>query len=251
MGIIWSYKGLRIACYEKLFDCYEAKEFKSPKRSTVPLLAYWRTPEQRAREFSKVLGFALSRSVCLNFEYQTPVQYGRGKASHTDLMLISADVCVAIEAKFTEQRYETVNKWLARGNSIENKKKVLQGWLGLLSPNLQEKDVAGLPYQLIHRAASTCYPDAKIRHLVYQVFDVDSAKREMYLSDLRTLRGLVSPDRLSIHLVECSIRRTPLQECLERKWDDGERNLHEHVRCGLKNGTLLLDVELTKICTVK
>lgn len=250
MGITWSYKGLRIAGYEKLLDCYEAKEFKSPKRSTVPLLAYWRAPEQRVREFSKVLGFALSRSVCLNFEYQTPVQYGRGKASHTDLMLILANVCVAIEAKFTEPRYETVAQWLVNGNGIANKKKVLKGWLGLLSPDLQEKDVAGLPYQLIHRAASTCYPDTKIRHLVYQVFDVDSAKRDMYLSDLRTLRGLVSPDRLSIHLVECSIRRTSRQKCLERRWDEGERFLHEPVLCGLKNGELM-DVELKKTSTIK
>lgn len=100
------------------------------------------------------------------------------------------------------------------------------------------------------RAASIYYPDAKSRHLVYQMFDVDSAKRDMYLSDLGTLRRLVSPDRLSIHLVKCSIRRTLLQECLERRWDKGERFLHEHVLCGLKNGDLM-DVELKKIYTVK
>ncbi len=82
------------------------------------------------------------------------------------------------------------------------------------------------------------------------MFDVDSAKRDMYLSDLGTLRGLVSPDRMSIHLVKCSIRRTLLQECLERRWDKGERFLHEPVLCGLKNGDLM-DVKLKKIYTVK
>ena len=249
MGIIWSYKGRRIPGYEKLLDCYN-NDLDSPKCSTVPLLAYWKTSDQRTIELSKALGFKLSCSVCLNFEYKVPVQCGTGTASQTDLMLISGDVCIAIEAKYTEPRYDTVNKWLTKGNR-KNRMKVLKGWLSLLSSALKEKDVAELPNQLVYRAASACYPDAKIRHLVYQVFDVDSAKRDMYLSDLGTLRGLVSPDRLSIHLVECSIRRTPLQECLERKWDGGERNLHEHVRCGLKNGTLLLDVELTKICTVK
>lgn len=165
-------------------------------------------------------------------------------------MLISGEVCVAIEAKFTEPKYETVAQWLVKGKDIENRKKVLKGWLDLLSPELKETDVAELPYQLIHRAASTCHPDAESRHLVYQVFDLGSAKRKMYLSDLQKLRNLLDPDRMSIHLVECNIQRTPLQEYLERRWNEGERNLHQHVRSGLKNGDLM-DVELKKICTVK
>ena len=167
MRIIWSFKGRSISGYENLFDRYAAKEFDSPERSTVPFLSYWRTSEQRAKEFSEVLGFELSRSVCLNFEYKVPVQCGKGNASHTDLMLISGDACVAIEAKFTEPKYETVAQWLVKGNDIENRKKVLQGWLGLLSPNLQEKDVAEFPYQLVHRTASACKPKAQVRHLVY------------------------------------------------------------------------------------
>ena len=246
MRIIWSHEGRCITSYDKLLDCYKNNEFNSPKRSTVPLLAYWRTPDQRAREFSKFLGFALSRSVRLDFEYKVPVQCGRGKASHTDLMLISCDVCVAIEAKFTEPRYESVAQWL----TTDNRMKVLKGWLGLLSPDLKQKDVDNLPYQLVHRAASACHPDAESRHLVYQVFDADSAKQEMYLSDLRKLRSLLSPDRLSIHLVECSILRTPLQECLEHRWNEGERNLHELVLSGLKNGELL-NIQLKKTHTVK
>ncbi|MDE0332469.1 MAG: hypothetical protein OXL41_11430 [Nitrospinae bacterium] len=202
------------------------------------------------KEFSKVLGFELPRSVCLNFEYKVPVQCGRGPASQTDLMLISGEVCVAIEAKFTEPKYETVAQWLVKGKDIENRKKVLKGWLGLLSPELKETDVADLTYQLIHRAASACYPKAKSHHLVYQVFDVNSAQKEEYLCDLQILRGLVSPDRLSIHLVECSIRRTSLQKCLERRWDEGERFFHEPVLCGLKNGELI-DVELKNTSTIK
>ncbi len=250
MRIIWSHEGRCISSYDKLLDSYQNNEFNSPKRSTVPLLAYWRTPDQRAREFSKALGFELSRSVRLDFEYKVPVQCGRGKASHTDLMLISGDVCVAIEAKFTDPRYECVAEWLAKGSNIKNRMKVLQGWLGLLSSDLKQKDVAELPYQLVHRAASACHPDAECRHLVYQVFDADSAKREMYLSDLRKFRSLLSPDRLSIHLVECSIQRTPLQECLERKWNEGERDLHEHVLSGLKNSELM-NIHFEKTSTMK
>lgn len=73
MRIIWSYQGRHITGYEKLPDRYKNNELDSPKRSTVPLLVYWRTSEQRANEFSKALGFKLSRSVCLNFEYKVPV----------------------------------------------------------------------------------------------------------------------------------------------------------------------------------
>ncbi len=247
MRIIWSHEGRCISSYDKLLDCYKNNEFNSPKRSTVPLLSYWRIPDQRAIELSKALGFELSRSVCLNFEYKVPAQCGRSKAaSRTDLILISGDVCVAIEAKFTEPRYETVTQWL----TTDNRMKVLKGWLSLLSPDLKKNDVYDLPYQLVHRAASACYPDAKSRHLVYQVFDVDSAKRERYLSDLRKLRNLLNPDRMSIHLVECSIQRTPVQECLERRQDNRESNLHEHVLPGLKNGALM-DIHLEKTYTVK
>ena len=250
MRIIWSHGGYHITSYEKLIDCYKVSEFNSPKRSTVPLLSYWRTPDQRAIELSKALGFELSRLVCLNFEYKVPVQCGRGPPSQTDLMLISGDVCVAIVAKFTEPRYECVAEWLAKGSNIENRMKVLQGWLGLLSSDLKQKDVAELPYQLVHRAASACHPDAESRHLVYQVFDADSAKREIYLSDLRKLRNLLNPDRMSIHLFECSIQRTPLQECLERRQDNRESNLHQHVKSGLKNGALM-GIHLEKTYTVK
>ncbi len=243
MRIAWSYAGQHVAGYEELLERYNAKGFASPKRSTVPFLAYWRNPDQRARELSEALGFALSDSICLDFEHEVPVQRGTGRPSCTDLRLTSGGVSVAIEAKSTEPRYEDVATWLgepARANRIE----VLAGWLDLLrtcaTTNLEIDDVAGLPYQIVHRAASACYLDAEIRWLVYQVFDVSLKKREMYLTDLRTLSTLLRAGfHLRICLVECSVQRTKRQTELEQMWESGERDLREFVLAGLRAGDLL------------
>ena len=41
----------------------------------------------------------------MEFEHLTPPPKGIGKESHTDLMITWDDVCVGIEAKYTEGRY--------------------------------------------------------------------------------------------------------------------------------------------------
>ena len=109
MNIEWSYAGRNITGYQALLECYKPREFYSPKRSTVPLLAYWRTPDRRGSELSKALNLPLlSDSLCLDFEHTVPVQRGKGKPSCTDLMLTSGGVSLAIEAKWKEGRYEDV-----------------------------------------------------------------------------------------------------------------------------------------------
>lgn len=253
MRIVWSYAGHRVAGYEELLGRYNVKEFASPKRSTVPLLAYWRTPDQRARELSGALGFALSDSICLDFEHEVPVQRGRGKPSCTDLRLTSGGVSVAIEAKSTEPRYEDVATWLGEPASA-NRIEVLAGWLDLLrtcaTTKLEADDVAGLPYQIVHRAASACCLDAESRWLVYQVFDVSPDKREMYLTDLRALATLLGAGpRLRICLVECSVQRTDRQTEFEQMWESGERDLRELVLAGLRAGDLL-HVQLEQVVAV-
>ena len=60
-----------------------------------------------------------------------PFERGRGKASFTDLMITASSAAVAIEAKFTEPRGETVHKWL-RDPPETNRTDVLEGWLDLI-----------------------------------------------------------------------------------------------------------------------
>ena len=250
MNIEWSYAKRNITGYQALLKCYKHKEFDSPKRSTVPLLAYWRTPDRRANELSKALNFPLSDSLCLDFEHTVPVQRGKGKASCTDLVLTSGGVSLGIEAKWTEGRYEDVATWL-RKPPEPNRINVMEGWLDLLRCYATTKidicDLAALPYQMIHRAASVCYSNAESCWLVYQVFNVDSCKRKEYLSDLQTLATLLeSGPGLRFCLVECRIEPTHLQIELERKWAQGERYLHEPVLNGLRTGNLL-DAHLDRV----
>jgi hypothetical protein len=62
---------------------------------------------------------------------------------------------VAIEAKYTEPRYETVEQWLGTSPTL-NRQAVLAGWLAHIaarsdSPPLDPSVVLGLPYQLVQR----------------------------------------------------------------------------------------------------
>ena len=109
----WAFKGGGLGGHDALLDRYPDEEFNSPTRSTIPLLEYWRSPEQRIRELNSALGLPVPPRVQLNFEHTVCPPRGRGNPSHTDLMAISLpDLAIAIEAKWTEQRYQIVGKWL-------------------------------------------------------------------------------------------------------------------------------------------
>ena len=252
MRTVWSYQGRRVDGYEQLLGCYQDREFNSPKRSTVPLLACWRNPKEPARELSETLDFRLSDEISLDFEHTVHVQRGKGKPSCTDLMLTSGDVSLGIESKWTEPRYDDVSAWLSRGSNRLNRIEVLKGWIDLLSSHTLSKPtvsaVSELPYQLVHRAASACSTNAKRRWLIYQLFDMDSKKYEMYLGDLQKLAVVLEPGRsLGICAASYNIERSERQVELESKWTGSlNRHLHEHVRDGLKDGNLL-SVQLKKI----
>ncbi|MDD9981834.1 MAG: hypothetical protein OXU81_10840 [Gammaproteobacteria bacterium] len=243
MQIKWSFKGNGVADHDALFDCYSAKELDSPTRSTIPLLEYWRSPEARLRELTAVLGLPLPTSVELNFEHTVKPRRGRGKASCTDLMVIAAEFVVAIEAKWTEPRYETVEDWL---RDSENRAEVLRGWCDLLEQRgtkpIRKGDLRGLPYQMIHRAASACHAQgaATSRWLVYLSFDTTTKERDEYLVDLRRLRDVLGAEStLRIALAECTIEPSERLIQLRRRWTSGERRLHGSVRQEAKSGGLL------------
>jgi hypothetical protein len=65
--------------------------------------------------------------------------------------------CLAVEAKWTEPPYETVQDWLKKDKSKSdpsNREEVLSGWLGLLTPDVIASSFFNCEYQMIHRAAS-------------------------------------------------------------------------------------------------
>ena len=242
MQIDWAFKGEGLADHASLLDHYARSEFDSPTRSTIPLLAFWRSPEHRIEELTAALALPVPRRVRLDFEHLVSPPRGKGKESHTDLMALSPEHAIAIEAKWTEPRYRTVRSWLGKS---ANRKEVLHGWCDLLGRRggdpIPQEGLHELPYQMVHRAASACHADDASRScLVYMVFEPSPGKRSEYLADLARLRDVLGPrSSLAIACGECSIEQSPSLAELRCRWDAGERCFRAPVLEGLKSGGLL------------
>jgi hypothetical protein len=94
--------------FSTLVQLYRDREFKSPYRSTVPLLSLFRDGQRILQE---ILAKCLMDPPNFHIEFTVAPPRGRGKAPHTDLMVNSESRCLAIEAKWTEPTYPTVSKW--------------------------------------------------------------------------------------------------------------------------------------------
>jgi hypothetical protein len=233
--------GHRVRSFEELVEQLGLDAIASPKRSTVPLLDYWRQPEPRLRVLEAHLGLKSSDQVELHFEYEVPVQNGRGKSSYTDLMILGNDVAVAIEAKFTEPRYESVEAWLGALRTT-NRGDVLEGWIRAIEHGTEavvdREVVRGLPYQLIHRTASVCCLSRPKRVVVYQVFGESPAS--YYTDDLRRLASaMVCRDRVAFFIVHCAFQPTVAYAQLVARWTAGERDIAADVRRALVTSPLL------------
>jgi hypothetical protein len=78
-----------------LLHSYDVGEFHSPLRSTVPLLALMRDERNALRKVLSTCEVPMPTD--LHFEFKVDhLSEGRGKASHTDVMGISGNVCIAI-----------------------------------------------------------------------------------------------------------------------------------------------------------
>lgn len=238
------YSGKRVDSFTDIISAFGKSEFKSHTRSTVPFLQFWRCPGERIKELARHLKINLGESAVFDFEHKVPVVKGKGKASHTDLKIILENLSLTIEAKYLESRYPTCSKWLKNTKTPKNKKMVLEGWINLLNEAATSKislnDVQELPYQVIHRAASACHSPKDKRVLIYQLFDADEKKRNMYLADLKKLSELVGKDsKLGIYYVDCHIGETTIWRDLTKNWKNGARDLSNETMAGLKNGSLI------------
>jgi hypothetical protein len=218
---------------------YGADEFKSPTRSTVPLLsllkhggAVWKCIADELTDDAS--------SIRAHLEFQVQSPGGRGKPSHTDLMLLAGEHTVAIEAKWTEPRYEIVGKW----RSTQNRREVLDGWLSLIQPfalvPLRSDNVASAVYQMVHRAASACH-DGRIPKLVYLQFTPlpdGSAQKPTLIQDLAHLHAAIgAPTAFPFWLVEVWLEHTDAFEAL-RFLPKGSATTANAVTEALRNGPL-------------
>ena len=226
--------------FAALVAAYKADELASPSRSTVPLLAFWARPQARFQQLSESLGLDAAGPLEFCFEYPVPVRQGSGKASFTDLMITGGSFAVAIEAKYTEPPYETVRAWLGDSPS-NNRQSVLKGWLELIKGAtgfaLTADEVADRPYQLVHRAASACYPKVQRRWVLYQIFSGDEAT--YYRDHLSALsRALGDQSALRIGLIFSPPEPTAEFMALAKRWTDGKRDLSASVQRGLLSASL-------------
>lgn len=212
-------------------------DLNSPRRSTVPLVAYWRGPIARLTWLQDRLSFPSAPRASFSFEHPVGPPLGRGKPSYTDLMILTPATAIAIEGKYTERAYESVGAWL-REPRDHNRCDVLRGWLQLLNTatrvGLTIDAVTHLPYQLVHRAASACYPNAEHRAVIYQV--LDATYRERYLDELHRLRALVKTPALTLAVLSTPAAPAERYSRLFAQWDAGERKMAGEVRSALLDG---------------
>lgn len=222
---------------------FSEKEFCSPTRSTVPLLSL-------LRDGNGILNSVLSElhlntASDLHLEYTVSPPIGKGKASYTDLMVRHQGDTLAIEAKWTEPRYETVAQWRRKGKSPKNRERVLRGWLDLIQPhaqrNLDVGDFSDAVYQTVHRAASACFNSAQ-PHLAYMHFIPDpsgkGATSKQYQSDLEHLNNLIgNPKRFNFYLIDIEIKPTSAFEQI-RNLPKASFETAQKVRAALTNTTL-------------
>lgn len=235
-----TYKQKSVSDFSSLVHAFSDDDLASPFRSTVPLLAYWKSVN--LSDFASLLNIKLAEPKRMGFEYAVSVQQGIGNPSYTDLMLFTAKHSIAIEAKYTESPYDSVRKWLGTPESY-NRQLVLQGWLALINRatggDLQPGDVSDCTYQLIHRTASACYPDVEARAVVYQCFDAPKRQADYYRNQLIGLNQLLhKPERLSFYFLAVPLKKSKQYQELQASWKRGNRNLSTAIKQGLIANTL-------------
>ncbi len=238
------FKKEKLNSFDELIYRFNIKEFKSPYRSTIPLLILCKTRPNHLLRLAKNIEESSAEYI---FEFETPTVKGKGSPSCTDLMIKYSSSCIAIEAKWTEPAYISVDRWIKKGN-IENRKQVLEGWLEIISNlykiNISIDMVIDLPYQLIHRTASACSLEKKDVNVIYLCFDLSKFKRKYYTNQLSKF-SLLLEGKINFYLAFCEISKMENQNSLEVDWKNGNRNLSNRVLQGLSDESLMIISKLT------
>ena len=233
---------------------YKSNEFESPARSTVPLLSWLK--HERDMVDKMLENFGMPTESTLHLEYTVAPPRGNGKSSHTDLMIKSGDSTLAIEAKWTESRYKTVDDWLKKGTNRQNRDNVLAGWLGLLQKHvistLNVEVFSDIVYQMLHRAASVCAAgrNPKLAYLLFKPSpDPKTADIRTIRDDLMNLWKLLgNPSSFPFYMIIVQLSPTDAFHSIS-SLPKGDEATHEAVRDALYNERLF-DFSENEIYTI-
>jgi hypothetical protein len=137
-------------------------------------------------------------------------------------MVLSGERCLAIEAKWTEPRYETVAEWLASSKTkrsanaqlqekSSNREKVLAGWHKLIQSRIPTiapvGDFSNAIYQMVHRTASACVrSQPQLGYLQFKLPSKRDSSCTSYWDDLAELHKLLgSPRSFPFNLIEIEV----------------------------------------------
>jgi len=196
---------------------YGRDEFASATRSTVPLLSLLIHAPDLFAQIVRELGFPADHNLFL--EYTVGPFGGRGKPSHTDVMLKAGNHALAIEAKWTESMYPTVQKWLGEGS--ENKQKVRDGWIARLGQTYSTP-FDSVIYQMLHRAASAAHTGTKpqLAYFLFKPSVQKSGPTSAITVELERLWNLLGDKKFPFDVVEIGLQPLPAFEALPK--DNGD-----------------------------
>ncbi|MGC1816596.1 MAG: hypothetical protein WA900_02950 [Casimicrobiaceae bacterium] len=238
-----------------LLERFGPRAFASPYRSTTPLLAL---TKDAWPVFDSILAECGSEADCtVHFEYKTHLPNVDGNPSQTDAMVLSATSAVAVEAKWTEPRYETVSTRLKGRVAALSKedphnvklhetsqRAVIQAWLDLLQPlsrgQIQIEDVGDVVYQVIHRAASAraTSRNPRLVYLHFRSSPAIGAAASDYRNDLDRLHAVLGhPPDFPFYVVDLPVEPTRAFRAIE-SLKKGTTETDQRVREAIRSSCL-------------
>lgn len=220
---------------DSLLSHFRGKALQSPMRSTVPLLDMALHARPHLTSIAEKCGAEPESEI--RFEYEASSGSKSARPSQTDLMLLGNSRAVAVEAKWTEPRYETVASRLLRRTTLrkndssvealaldrEHQETEVRAWLSRLQPLAYEPlttaGMANVVYQMIHRAASALATglSPSLLYLHFEEAGVQyGANAETYKSDLADLyKKLGRPSGFRFYVALQPIQRTAAFRTIE------------------------------------
>jgi hypothetical protein len=143
------------------------------------LAQYWKNTDRALEKVAKSLGLQVEVAD-VYFEYPTKSSKSN-KASMSDVMIITENSKIAIEAKYTE--YAKID--------------VLEHWKNIVSTfsNLDLNNLQNLPYQFLHRSASACFENPGTAFVMFQLFwdDKTSGNLKIFINDIKKYVDIINP----------------------------------------------------------